>query len=102
MIKRLGSKYFTEVIPITFDFTNDLAPGELFMPGTALVEVSVDEGTDASPNLVKNGSPVMALPYVVQSVKNGNRADYLFRCSVQTDRGNTYVLQCILPVRQDV
>lgn len=102
MIQRLSSKYPTEIVPITFDFSKDLKPGELITPGSAVVTVTTADGTDASPSLVKNLAPVIATPYVIQSMKDGvNHADYHFVCTVDTDQNNRYVLQCVVPVRNN-
>lgn len=102
MIQRTGSKYPTEVIPLTFDFSKDLVSGEEFIPGSATISVVTEEGVDLSPSDIKKGTPIMVRPYIIQSVQGGSlKTDYHFLCTVDTDRGNTYVLQCILPVRKN-
>lgn len=101
MTQRLSDKHPSEQVQITFDYTKDLVVGETLVGASAVVTVTVADGTDASPSAVLNGAYATTTPYIIQPVRNGlDGVDYHFLCLVTTSLGNKYALQAILPVRK--
>jgi hypothetical protein len=88
----------SEVQTLAFDFSPDLGTETLAAPLTVGVELLA--GTDASPNDIINGSPVIVGSTVVQSVTGGvSNCDYRIWSKAQTSGGRTLVVAGVLPVR---
>lgn len=79
---------------VEFDFAGDLAA-----PASAVVSVTVIDGTDAAASSMLDGSPVIAGTVVSQRVKLGvDRNNYKLRCEA-TQGVDVAVRAAILPVR---
>lgn len=65
----IQSKAISEVITVTFDFTNQTLHGEAV--SGALVSIEVFSGTDSTPSVIKLGNPVTAGYVVTQQIQQG-------------------------------
>ena len=109
MLQRLSEKHPSEFIQIAFDYTEDLVAGEALVPGSAVITVTVEKGTDGSPNTLLNGASAIVTSFDgkvgafnVQPVKLGlDGVEYRFACLMTTTFGNKYMRQGILPVRRN-
>jgi hypothetical protein len=103
MAKILPQKALTETVPVTFDFTPDLAPGVTLASVVSVVATQEPDGsggTDGNPSAILNGAPTLLTPVVVQSVTGGlDLVDYRIAVTAQDSNGNRWTQQAILPVR---
>lgn len=92
-IKRTG-----ETLPISFDFSTELADGENLT--SCNVVSTTFAGTDPTPAAVIQGGASVALqPYAIQKVTGGlDETSYLLTATGVTDALNTYIIPAILPV----
>lgn len=107
MAKLVPTKAPTEVIPLTFDFSPDLAPGATIVGGTpaltAVVEADGSGGTDNSPSAILLSTPTLSGSVVQQMIQNGvDLVDYRISCTITDTNGNKWTLQAILPVRAKI
>jgi hypothetical protein len=88
-----------EIDFVAFDYRRELIGAEKLTG--AEVGVTVEEGTDATPDLFKVGNPIQQVGYVLQQVK-GRVEDvtYHLRSKVTTDNGRTLVSSANLPVKR--
>jgi hypothetical protein len=104
--KRLEEKDPGETVPLSWDFTDDIADIGDFTITTATIEVSVDRslsrGTDPTPSALLNSSPQIDGFVVAQSITGGlDGVDYKVTCKAQIDSTpvSTIYKTSILPVR---
>ncbi|MDA8350503.1 MAG: hypothetical protein M0038_17180, partial [Pseudomonadota bacterium] len=95
----------SELIPLTFDFTQDLPTG-VTLTGTPAITVITVRGTDAAPANVLNGAAGFntAKTQVIQPVKGGqNGATYRITCNCPTTQANLApTLVGELPVEENI
>lgn len=87
-----------EAFACAFDFALELIEGET-LTGTPSVAVAVVDGTDASPNSIKSGAPVIEGGRVLQRLVGGVAGvTYSLTCIASTSEGNILARAAILPV----
>lgn len=94
--RELDPKDPAEIIPVTFDFTNDTTA-----PLTPVVSISRHSGApDTSDlSLMLSGSPQIIGAKVVQKVRSGvDGTNYRIACQADEASGLRYVIAGILPV----
>lgn len=98
---QFATKHPDEKPTLTFDFTRDLPTGVTLAASPApSVDVAVFDGTDASPSDVKDGSPQVASPNLLQGSKGGvSGVTYLVTAKAYDSNGKPWVIQALLPVR---
>jgi len=98
MTTTVSSKDPTEIVPVLFDFTLQLASGETIT--TAICNVTVNTGTDATPNSIKSGVALINGTKVTQWVQAGIAGvNYHILCTITTSLSpETIVLAAILPI----
>jgi len=96
-VKLLPLKGPTEVVPLSFDFTADIATGATVQ--VVSVTVAVVSGSDASPGNLLQGAAIATGATVVQWVKGGlSGVGYSVQCTVVASDGQTLVLTSRLNV----
>jgi hypothetical protein len=89
----------TEIIPLTFDFSVELAAAQTIQ-GTPTVAVTVYSGTDASPGAILSGAATVLGARVRQNVQGGLvDVQYLIKVTATTNTGLKYTIGRILPVK---
>ena len=84
----------SEIVVLTFDFTNILAA-----PLTPAIAVTVVNGADGAPSALLSGVPSIVGSTVTQKVTGGlSGVSYKIACTVNGADGSKYVLADILPV----
>lgn len=92
-------KPLTEKVERVFDFTSLLGEGEEL--AAAAVEVDVFSGTDAAPEDMLDGDPIVESPRVTQVFQDGIEGTvYTVRCIAGTCNGQAYSLAAYLDVRR--
>ena len=87
-----------EAFACAFDFARELAEG-VTLSGTPSIAVKVVGGTDASPNSIKSGAPLIEGGRVLQRLVGGSPGvTYSLTCIASTSEGNTLARAAILPV----
>lgn len=98
----LPSKYPTEKVVVTFDFSPSLASGETIASIVSVV-VTVSAGVDASPAAILNGTAAIdatTSQMVLQPVQGGlDQINYDIKATVDTSTGQRLVLAANMPVR---
>lgn len=83
-------KRIDEVIPLTFDLKNILGTGETISTSPTW-EVTVEEGTDASPEAILSGSPTISGSEIIQRIIAGlEGVKYKIVGKAVTSDANTY------------
>jgi len=89
----------TEARVLTFDFTQDMATGET-LTGSPTAAVSVDFGTDASPQAIVKQVTISGLTVLVAVSGMQNNVDYHITVTCPTSNAlKTLTMAGILPVR---
>ena len=84
----------SEIVTLTFDFTNILAA-----PLTPAIVPTVVNGSDATPSAILSGVAVVIGSTVTQKITGGlSGVSYKVVCTVNGADGSKYVLADILPV----
>lgn len=97
-VQAVDLKTPSEVIDITFDYTDSLEVGETVV--TATVACTVRKGADETPADVLSGLPTVSSPYVVQRVKDGvSGIQYNLKCLATTSDSRILELIAVLPVK---
>ena len=87
-----------EIVPVSFDFSADVATGATVT--LISVSVSVVDGADPAPANILAGAATASGATVVQWITGGLDATrYKLRCRVAASDGQTLVLPAIVPVR---
>ena len=96
-MKILPDKDYREIVPVTFDFVDDIATGATVTPVS--VTVSVIEGTDASPSALLSGAATATGSVVTQWIDSGV-VDVVYKLTslVTVSDGQTLVLTAQLTV----
>lgn len=96
----LSPKAPAEKVPVTFDFSDQLADGELIVSGSVTVEARAVFGYDASPSSRLAGSPAVDSGVVQQLFDGGVLGEhYVLTCTAPTNNSQRLVLVALLPVR---
>lgn len=96
-MKILPDKDYREIVPVTFDFTADVATGATV--ALVSVTVSVVSGTDASPSALLNGAATASGAMVTQWIDSGVvGVTYKLVCEVTASDGQTLVLSARVTV----
>ena len=86
-----------EQIWLTFNFAEELLPGDTITGST--VAVSLRTGVDAAPAQMLDSAATIASGRVYQKVKGGNhKAQYLYKCVAQISDGRVLERDGALPV----
>lgn len=90
-MKLLPLKGPAEVVPLSFDFTADIATGATV--AVISVTATVVSGADASPSNLLQGAAVVTGATVVQWIKAGvSGVSYAVQCLVSASDGQTLAL----------
>ena len=97
-MKLLPLKGPTEVVPLSFDFTADIATGATVQ--VVSVTVAVVSGSDASPGNLLQGAAIATGATVTQWITGGvDGVRYKILCTVDASDGQRLVLAAELNVR---
>ena len=92
------SKYRAETIPISVDFSDDLASGET-ITGSPVILVDVYTGADPDPSSILFNAATIAGNIVTQNVRLGlEGVIYDITFSVTTNLGNVFEHDCVLAI----
>ena len=87
-MKILPDKDYREIVPVTFDFTADIATAATVTVSS--VSVALLNGTDATPSALLNGAATAAGAVVTQWIKDGVAGcSYKITCVVTASDGQT-------------
>ena len=90
-MKILPDKDYREIVPITFDFTADVATGATVT--LVSITVTVVNGTDATPSALLNGAGTATGAVVTQWIDSGVvGVTYKLVCVVTASDGQTLAL----------
>lgn len=96
MTSKFSAKDPAEIIPVKFDFAAQIGAQNI---STAVVNVSVQSGSDNSPSAIKQGSATISGTEVTQWLTGGIAGNtYHLRCVITTNGSETRVMSADIPV----